>query len=67
MRTAILETKAIVESLAEKADGLENKHLRDILRDAVGRLHDAAGHPDAEEKPEPFPGAQTGELNPMQG
>ena len=69
MRAMIAEAKQTVQDLAAQADKLENKHLHDILRDAAGRLHDAENHPDAQDKPAetPFPGAQTGEPNPMQG
>ena len=69
MRAMIAEAKQTVQDLAAQADKLENKHLHDILRDAAGRLHDAENHPDANAKPEAqlaFPGAQTGEPNPMQ-
>lgn len=69
MRAMIAEAKQTVQDLAAQADKLENKHLHDILRDAAGRLHDAENHPDAQGKPAElsFPGAQTGEPNPMQG
>lgn len=37
-----------LDGLVTAADGIENKHLRDLLADGRGRLKDAAGHPDAE-------------------
>lgn len=65
MKDKILYVKKALEHLAGEADNLENKHLRDIIRDASNRLHDAANHPDASPAPEAPQGAQTGEPNPM--
>lgn len=55
MQAKIAEAKQMVTDLAAEADALENKHLRDILNDAVGRLHDAENHPDAQGKPAELP------------
>lgn len=40
--------KRALDDAAAFADGLDNKHLRDLIKDAAGRMHDAMNHPDAE-------------------
>jgi len=42
------DVKRAVDAMATAAGSLENQHLADILKDAAGRMHDAANHPDAE-------------------
>lgn len=45
-KTGVVELKDKAAELEKRADKLRNKHLRDVLRNAIGRLTDALGHPD---------------------
>lgn len=48
LKDELADMKGKLERLAAAADKLKNKHLADIIKAGIGRIHMALGHPDIE-------------------
>ena len=48
LKDELADMKGKLERLAAAADKLRNKHLADIIKAGIGRIHMALGHPDIE-------------------